>query len=547
MQEERPERVSGPRRLRRGRIQLAVELGAVAVLAIGLLAVVGVVLGAGRKGASPPAHTLVISQSSDFVSLDPALAQTREAWELEYATCGKLLNYPARGGYRGTRLEPDLATTLPHVLADRLTYVFHVRAGRRFSDGTAITAASFARALQRARSPELLSPAEPYLREVASWRARGNTLVIRLSQPAPDFPERLALPYFCAVPATAPDTQRDDLPSAGPFAVAHYARGQSLELRRNRFYRGARHPQVERILYRFGALPAQIRLQLERGETDYGVVSSAAFESLASDFQGDRRHFFVLRQPTVAYLALNTQRPLFRHNPQLRRAVAYAIDRTSLARQFGTGGATPTDQYLPPGTPGFRDARIYPLREPDLSRARRLAAGHLRGAHARFVSCGSADCTNRAEIVADNLRAIGLRVTIDATPALGQTTLAGVKGTPFDIADVIARPDYGDPYGLLEKLLDGRSIRSAGNTNVAYFDDNVLNRAIDRAQGLRGAARYRAYGSLDVQVAQREAPFVAYANLNARVFVSARVGCVTYQPVYGLDLSSVCLRKTEAP
>jgi hypothetical protein len=29
--------------------------------------------------------------------------------------------------------------------------------------------------------------------------------------------------------------------------------------------------------------------------------------------------------------------------------------------------------------------------------------------------------------------------------------------------------------------------------------------------------------------------------LNARVFVSTRVGCITYQPVYGLDLAGACV------
>jgi peptide/nickel transport system substrate-binding protein len=533
-----------PRRLRRGKIQVGVELGAVAVLAIGLLAVVGVVLGAGHEGAVPPPDTLVVSQTADFPFLDPALAQTREAWELEYATCGKLLDYPARGGFAGTRLLPDLAVAFPRISHDRRTYVFRVRRGRRFSDGTRVTAASFARALERARSPALLSPAAPYLREVTGWSAHGRTLTIRLRRAAPDFEQRLALPYFCAVPSDAPNEPRDDLPSAGPFAVARYERGHTLLLERNRYYTGPRRVRLRRIVYRFGAFASQIRLQLERGETDYGVVSAAAFESLATEFRGDR-HLFVVRQPTVAYLALNTQRPLFEHNPRLRRAVAYAIDRSALARQFGTGGATATDQYLPPGTPGFRDAHLYPLRGPELDRARRLAAGHLRGRHATYLACGGADCTSRAQIVAANLAKIGLHVDVRTSPGLGPFTLAGVQGTKFDIADVITRPDYGDPYALVEKLLDGRSIRAAGNTNVSYFDDRQLNRAIDRAQRLEGAARFDAYGRLDVEVARREAPLVAYANLNARVFVSSRVGCVTYQPVYGLDLASVCLRESK--
>ena len=176
---------------------------------------------------------------------------------------------------------------------------------------------------------------------------------------------------------------------------------------------------------------------------------------------------------------------------------------------------------------------------PDLAQARRLAAGHLRGARAVFLACGTEDCGDRAIVVADALKAIGLKVRIDTSP--GQLTLTGVRGTPFDIADVITRPDYGDPYGLLDKLLDGRVIRAVGNTNISYFASSRITSAIDAAQRLTGVARDRAYGRLGIDVERTDAPLAAYAVLNARVFVAPRVGCITYQPVYGLDLAGVCL------
>ena len=535
----RPPRPKRPREL----LRTWIEIGAVATLAIVVLVFVGFVLDRGHGKIAPPPNTLVVSQTEDFASLDPALAQTTEAWELEYATCGKLLNYPPRAGYAGTRLVPELAVALPRVSPDRLTYTFMVRPGHQLSDGEPITAASFARALERARSPELLSPAEPYLREVAGWTAKGQKLTIRLKTPAPDFAQRMALPYFCAVPASAPNHQVEALPSAGPFMISTYRPGRSLVLKRNPYYRGPRRPTISAIDYQFGAFGSQIRLELEQGSVDYGEISPAAFQALASKFRTDRKHLFVAPQPVVAYLALNTQRPLFRNNPQLRRAVNYALDRPDLARLFGQGGATPTDEYLPPGFPGYEAKHVYPVGVPDLATARRLARGHLRGGHAVFLSCGSQDCKDRAVVVAESLKKIGLHVRIDSAPGLGQFTLAGVRGTRFDIADVITRPDYGDPYALVDKLLDSRVIRDVGNTNVSYFESPRFDRAIDAAQQLTGVARDRAYGRLGLEVARSQAPLAAYAVLNARVFVSTRVGCVTYQSVYGLDLAGVCLSR----
>jgi peptide/nickel transport system substrate-binding protein len=468
----RPPRPRRPREL----LRTSIEIGAVATLAIVVLVFVGFVLDRGHGQIAPPPNTLVVSQTDDFASLDPALAQTSEAWELEYATCGKLVNYLARPGYAGTRIAPDLAVALPRISPDRLTYTFTVRAGHRLSDGEPITA-------------------EPYLREVAGWRARGRVLTIRLKTVAPDFTERLALPYFCAVPVSAPNHQVDTLPSAGPFMIADYRRGRSLVLKRNPYYRGPRRPHVTAIDYQFGAFGSQILLELEQGSADYGEISPAVFQALAEKFRVDPKHLFVVQQPVVAYLALNTQRPLFRNNPQLRRAVNYALDRPDLARLFGQGGVTPADEYLPPGFPGYEAKHVYPVGAPDFATARRLARGHLRGGHAVFLSCGSQDCKARAVVVAESLKKIGLHVRIDSAPGLGQFTLAGVKGTRFDIADLITRPDYGDPYALVDKLLDSRVIRDVGNTNISYFESPRFDRAIDAAQQLTGIASDRATGA----------------------------------------------------
>jgi ABC-type transport system substrate-binding protein len=250
----------------------------------------------------------------------------------------------------------------------------------------------------------------------------------------------------------------------------------------------------------------------------------------------------VVQQPIVAFLALNTQRPLFKDNPWLRQAVNYALDRPTLAGLFGLHGAKPNDEYLPPGFPGYEAKHVYPIHGPDLSAARRLAAGHLRGGHATFLACGSQSCVDRALVVAQALAKIGLHVDVQTSPGGSQLTLAAVRGTHFDITDVITRPDYGDPYALVDKLLDSRAIRSVGNTNLSYFASPSLNHAIDEAQQLSGVARDRAYGRLGLAVEKTDAPLAAYAVLNARVFLSKRVDCVTYQPVYGLDLAGLCLR-----
>ena len=108
-------------------------------------------------------------------------------------------------------------------------------------------------------------------------------------------------------------------------------------------------------------------------------------------------------------------------------------------------------------------------------------------------------------------------------------------GGPWDIGFAPWIADYDDPYAVLNVLLDGRFV---GSTNWARFDSPVYNRMLRQAANLRGAARARAYGDLDVRLARDAAPIVAIDYANEPTLVSKRVGCVT-QP---FELTSLCLK-----
>ena len=282
-----------------------------------------------------------------------------------------------------------------------------------------------ARARARALAGARLAGRHVSARGALAGSADGRTLTIRLRTPAPDFVQRLALPYFCAVPSTR--AERADATTcrrpARSRSRSYTPRPLAAAASGTRTTDGPRRTHVDAILYRFGAFPSQIRLQLERGEADYGVVTPTSFAELAAKFKGDKTHLFVVQQPIVAYLALNTQRPLFKDNPQLRRAVNYALDRPILARPLRRATArSRTTSTCRPGFPGYQAKHVYPVGGPDLATARRLAQGHLRGGHATFLACGSQSCVDRALVVArTRCGKIGLQRRASTTsPGVGQ-------------------------------------------------------------------------------------------------------------------------------
>jgi ABC-type oligopeptide transport system substrate-binding subunit len=230
---------------------------------------------------------------------------------------------------------------------------------------------------------------------------------------------------------------------------------------------------------------------------------------------------------------LNTSRPLFKDNVALRRALNFAVDRKALTKENPPHLATVTDQYLPTALAGFRDARIYPLDGPDLRRARALAEGRTRSGKAILYTCSRPDCVAPAQILQRNLGAIGITVEIRKLPTQVFFDKIFRPSEPFDIAWV----GWGDTEAAayLSGLFDGRR-----GINLSRFDDPAYDRLFDRASQLPDAARYRAFGDLDVRLARDAAPAIGYATLNAWAFVSARTGCVVMNPF--LDLTAVCLK-----
>jgi hypothetical protein len=81
------------------------------------------------------------------------------------------------------------------------------------------------------------------------------------------------------------------------------------------------------------------------------------------------------------------------------------------------------------------------------------------------------------------------------------------------------------------------------NPNVWHFDEPAFDRQVAAAAKLSGPRRYRVYSRLALELERDLAPAAAFATDASRDFFSARIGCQLYQPVYGIDLAALCIRK----
>jgi ABC-type transport system substrate-binding protein len=529
-----------------------------AAIVIGLAAVAVLLLAAaGHPQAGAEGGTLRMAiPADDFDALDPALTQLAGTTTVVRLTCASLMGAPDKPFPTGSRIVPDLATGYPKITNSGKTYTYTIRKDARFSTGASVTAQDVAFTINRVLNPALKTYRAAYLsdivgakavlagrtQEAAGIVARGNRLTIRLTKPLGDFNARVAV-AVCVVPTavgTDPEGVKPPVPTAAPYAIAEYVAGDRVVIERNRFYHGARPHRVDRVVVDLSLDEATALDRVEGGTLDYAWVPTADYADRAAELRRkhglNRKRFFAVPASFLRYFTLNTARPLFKGNEPLRRAVNFAVDRKALLRARGPLAGFLTDQYLPPGLPGFRDADIYPLAKPDLKRARQLARGATRSGKAMLYTPAATLGSTQAQIVKANLARIGLAVTIRKIPASLYFQKLATPHEPFDIAWNGWLADLPDP-SLLNDLFEGKNVPEPNNSR---FDSPVYNARLDRASRLVGQQRYATYGRIDVDLARDAAPAIAYAYDNALTLVGPRVGCVVVNPY--LDLATVCLK-----
>jgi len=476
--------------------------------AVGLLTLFAASASAKVKSHAATGGTIQVDFQSDLDYSDPALDYYQPGWELEYATCLKLLNYKDGNGPQSSQLVPDAAAGFPKISNNGKRYDFTVSAGfTKFSNGQPVTAANFKAAFDRDADPKMQSPAVPFFSDVvgsdktpvSGVQVKGNHLIINLTKPAPDFEARVAMPFFCAVPTNLAHDPNGVLapPSAGPYYIASRTPNKEIVVKQNPFYKGKRPHNISEIHFNVGETLDASYLRIQQGSTDYAEsgIPPAAYAQAAQQWgvnkpQAGKPQFYVKPILAVSYFAFNHDRPIFQKagsnglgNVALMKAINYAIDRHAILAQGGYLAGKRTDQILPPGMAGFRDANLYPLQAPNvnLAKAQLAKAGSLPSSTLVYYTCNAGTCPLRAQIVQFDLKQIGLNLDIRPFARGVQFQKEGNRGEPFDIADEGWLADYADPYDFINVLLSGENIHDTNNNNFAYFNSPSYNKLMDQA------------------------------------------------------------------
>src|SRR6266853_4816808 len=351
-----------------------------ALLAFVLAALTGATA-CGGKSARAGGRGLTYYESYDPRSLDPALSTDVPTGEMVTLAFDGLTQFDADG-----RLLPALADRWTSGQAGNGSrYVFHLRPGIKFHDGTALTAATVRASLLRVLSPATkggrpwplypIAGAEAYAAgraaDVSGITVLGDSSVaFTLTEPLAIFPKFLAMPVASVVPASPPGDLTQGPVGTGPWRFVAWQHDDYLLFARNSSYWGGA-PAGDTLTVRIIPEPLTRAAEFEAGRLSVIEVPFGETARWRAERPGQLVEKPALR---VVYVALNNRRGPMR-DPRVRQAINHAVNVPEILATVYGGRGVLARGAIPPGLAGSDSTRRGYAYDPGAARALMVGAG----------------------------------------------------------------------------------------------------------------------------------------------------------------------------
>jgi peptide/nickel transport system substrate-binding protein len=486
--------------MRAPRLRTAVAVAAVAALG---LAAAGCAK-SDRGTEAPKKDTLVFGVAGDAKVLDPILASDGESFRVARQIFETLVK-PEEGG---AKIVPGLATSFTPD-SSGLVWTFKLKSGVKFHDGTDFNADAVCYNFNRwynfaglMQSPDVSAywqdifggfaksedPKLPASLFKSCTAKAADTAEITITSVTSKFPAALSLPAFSmSSPKALKDFEADKVGgTAENVSYPAYATGHPVGTGAYKFDSWDTTNKVVKLAafdgyygekakiknLHFKTITGSAKQSLEAGDIDgYDLVAPADVKTLKD------AGFNVLTRPAfnVLYLALNQSGNPALAKPEVRQAIAYAINKQAIIDSKYPQGSTAAIEFHPSSLPGYNESVTKYDYNKDKAKALLTQAGYPNGLKLRFhypteVTRPYMPAPKDIfELIAADLKAVGIEVEPIALKWNPNYLNAVQTGKDHDLHLLGWTGDYGDAYNFIGTFFD-RQKDEWGFNNQALFD-----------------------------------------------------------------------------
>ena len=314
--------------------------------------------------------------------------------------------------------EPDLAEKWES--ADGKVWVFTLRKGVKFNNGTEVTAKDVVYSFNRIVDPELGTPAATMFKGIANIEALDDhTVQFTLSEPNPEFPADTGDYHTCIIPDGAKEPGKEQVGS-GPYIIAEYLPEDRIILKKNPHFdqkndKGEMLPFIDEIHMIFSPdMGGQVEA-LRGGQLNFvGGLATEFGETVGKDpnckllTMNSNMHYAIHMRSDEGHPAADVR---------VRQALKLATNQDALIAAVRPGFAAAGNGFTPVG-PAYGDYYLDKPPVTDLEKARKLLAeAGAEGLEITLTTQNLMDVVPIATVWKEQLAQIGVKVNIQVVPS----------------------------------------------------------------------------------------------------------------------------------
>jgi peptide/nickel transport system substrate-binding protein len=486
--------------------------------------------------------SLVEGSIQDILGLNPVLLTPGISSLLSSLLFEGLLANDSNG-----TLLPALASALPRVSADGLTYTIPLRRDVRWSDGQPLTAEDVVFTYDLMFDPGYGAVRSPYRTDLLATLAGITapdpyTVVFTLKQPSAPFlathglhgilPKHV-LGSLTAAEINSADFNRAPSVVSGVFKFVEWAQGDHVTLARNdSYYAGAAH--LDQYVFKVVAQDQDVVNLLETGALDCSRLQTTALFAPLDAQPALSSVTYPVSTVVTWFYNLNPARPAGRifASAKVRQALALAVDRQALISSVYFGvGARLADEFFLPNSWAF-DGSVTPRYRVDTKKAQQLLdqEGWVKGSDGVRVkdgqrmsfeivtSANSKEYGSDAQVMQQAWRSIGADVSLKAVAYTQEIQLADFTHA----FDVIV---FNVNQGLDPDLTNYWSTRGygTGGLNASGYTNPEVDRLFQQATATTDQAKRRQLYAQVSGILARDVPAVPIVYPQAKFYFNKRV------------------------
>ena len=421
-----------------------------------------------QEGTPKPGGILKVGLQADPTALDPQKEGLTAIWHvIEHI-------------YNGlTRIKPDLSIEPAlaegwEISEDGTSYMFVLREGVTFHDGTPLKASDVKFSLERIVDPATGSTNAAELASMESVEATDDrTVVVTLKAPDASFLATLAGGTCVIYSEAFVKANNNDVSQVamgtGPFKFVEYVPNTRIVLERNENYWEEGLPYLDGIEMTIASDDTARTAAVVSGTVDF--IEYAPLRDIPALEQDPSLTLAGDSNTNIRFIGLNLSREPF-DKPEVRQAIAAVVDREAMLGPTVFGYGTPTEVLFPPD---FWAALQQEVRPPDVERAKALMAeaGLADGFSTTITSWSQYSfLSNAAVVLQEQLRQIGIEAELNLVENATMIDQVYV-GKDYDIA-VTGESAYVDPNTLIVQ-----NFKTGENGNFVNYSNAEVDALIE--------------------------------------------------------------------